>query len=137
MSVGPIHEMGDAMTRRESDETKGSALSKRDRFWLRHMETLAAQGGPATAYAEKHGLSIGALYEARRRLVARRVPTLRVPRPKRTPLFARVTLPLSPPAPRDSGELRLRLASGTVLEWSTPPSIETLASLLDRIASLR
>ncbi len=136
MSVGPIREMGDAMTRGESDEAKGSAPSKRDRFWLGHLEALAAQGGPATAYAAKHGLSIGALYEAKRRLAARRWPALRVTRPKGTPLFARVTLPLSP-TPRDSGELRLRLAGGTVLEWSTPPSIETLVSLLDRIGALR
>ncbi len=128
------------MARRESDETKGSALSKRDRFWLGHLEALAAQGGPATAYAAKHDLSIGALYEARRRLAARRAPALRAERPKRTPLFARVTLPVLPPTPRDSGDsagLRLRLASGAVLEWSTPPSIEMLCGILDRIGSPR
>lgn len=44
------------------------ALSQRQEFWLEHLQQCAERKQPLSSYAAEHGLSLGALYEAKRRL---------------------------------------------------------------------
>ena len=105
-------------------------LTVREQFWLGHLRKIESAGITSRTHAEREGLSIGALYEARKRLVVLGV----WPEPKPRPLFAPVrVLEASPPGPA----CRLRLASGAVLEWSTAPAPEVLSVLLDRIGGPR
>jgi len=96
----------------------------REQFWLGHLRKIESTGVASRAYARRAAVSIGALYEARRRLVALGA----WPEPKARPRFAPVrVLEASPPGPA----CRLRLASGAVLEWSAVPAPEVLRALLD------
>ena len=45
-------------------------LTERDRFWLDHEKVIAKSGQSAKAYATEQGLSLHALYQARKRLKA-------------------------------------------------------------------
>ena len=44
--------------------------TERDRFWLDHERTISKSGQSAKAYAAEQGLSLHALYQARKRLKA-------------------------------------------------------------------
>ena len=118
-------------------------LTERDRFWLRHLERQRSGAGTSKAYAAREGLSIYALYQARKHLVARGVwPASTRPRervrpspPRSAPQFARVTLPA--PAPSAAPACRLRLASGLVIEWSSAPGADVLAALALQFAAPR
>ena len=46
------------------------ALTERDRFWLDHEKAIAKSGQSAKDYAAEQGLSLHALYQARKRLKA-------------------------------------------------------------------
>ena len=115
--------------------------TERDRFWLRHLEGQAAGEETSKAYAAREKLSIHALYQARKRLVALGAwPAATARRRLRTqapsaPRFTRLTLPA--PALTAAVACRLRLASGVVVEWSAPPPVELLAVLVARIAPPR
>jgi hypothetical protein len=43
-----------------------SSLTPRQRFWLEHLRRCTELGQPLSAYAAEHGLSLCALYEAKR-----------------------------------------------------------------------
>jgi hypothetical protein len=102
----------------------------REQFWLGQLRKIESAGIASRTHAQRAGLSIGALYQARKRLVALGV----WPEPKARPLFAPVrVLEASPPGPA----CRLRLASGAVLEWSAVPAPEVLAVLLERMGGVR
>jgi hypothetical protein len=45
-----------------------SSLTPRQQFWLEHLRRCTELGQPLSAYAAEHGLSLGALYEAKRHL---------------------------------------------------------------------
>jgi hypothetical protein len=45
-------------------------LTERDRFWLDHEKAISKSGQSAKAYAAEQGLSLHALYQARKRLKA-------------------------------------------------------------------
>lgn len=49
-------------------------MSERSEFWLSHLSAIEAEGVTTKAYAEREGLSVSALYEWRRRLVANTRP---------------------------------------------------------------
>jgi len=107
-------------------------LTAREQFWLGHLRKIEAAGIETKAYAERRGLSVDALYQARKQLVALRAW------PERTasaaPVFAPVRV-IDAPAPGPA--CRVRLANGTVLEWSAAPAPEVLADLLDRMGAAR
>jgi len=118
-------------------------LTERDRFWRRHLERQAAGAETSKAYAAREKLSIYALYQARKRLIAlgawpAAAATASQPaRPQapRAPRFTRLTLPA--PAPSAAPACRLRLASGVLVEWSASPPAELLASLVAQLAAPR
>ncbi len=76
--------------------------SERECFWLKHHEAQAASGKDGKQYAASAGISVQALYQARRRLRARGL--------------------LAP------GRGRIELPSGAVLEWSGRPGHASLRS---------
>jgi hypothetical protein len=106
---------------------RGHGTRERGRLWVRHLEKIETEGITAKAYAAREGLSVDALYQAKKRLVARGA----WPRPRTTarPTFARVKI-ATPPTPPAPWALRLRLPSGAVLEWSAQPGADLLGALL-------
>jgi hypothetical protein len=109
------------------------AASERDRFWLKHHEAQAASGKDAKQYASSMGISVQALYQARKRLRAR---GLLVPGRSRTgvPRFAKVAVRLSPGI--EEPRFRIELRNGAVLEWSGAASVGPVADLVERMARL-
>jgi len=116
-------------------QREAGELTERDRFWLEHLKKLSAEKTPAKSYAQAAGLSICALYQAKKRLVKLGAWPGRRPRP---PVFTPVQVIESVKLPRETDPaFRLRLGSGVALEWSAPPSLEWLCGLLERIAQPR
>ncbi|MEX2208797.1 MAG: hypothetical protein WEF50_21485 [Myxococcota bacterium] len=112
---------------KERDAGKRRELTKRDRFWLGHLQAIARGDESASAYARRKGLSVGALYQGMRRLEERGAWT----RAAKSVSFAPVVVrDEAEPAP---GALRLRLANGAELAWSSVPEVEWLAALVERI----
>ena len=106
-------------------------LSERQRFWLKHLRTAERRHEPLNAYAERLGLSESSLYEAKRRLracgVIEAAPQQRVSPPE----FVRVEIS---EAAQTSSSLRVRLASGALLEWSAAPRGEALRELIGLVS---
>lgn len=112
------------------------ALTARDRFWLGHLRAIARTAETATGYARRNGLSRGALWQAARRLEqlgawTRRARLRGSARAEAPVSFARVEVQRAV-APLPPG-VRLRVASGVELEWTTPPDVEWLAALIAQI----
>jgi hypothetical protein len=93
-----------------------------------HLEKLETEGITAKAYAAREGLPVDALYQAKKRLVARGAWPR--PRSEAEPTFARVKIVAPPAAPPAPWAVRLRLPSGAVLEWSAAPEADLLRELL-------
>lgn len=110
-------------------------LSERQRFWLTHLRAAERAGEPLATYAKRLGLSEQSMYEAKGRL---RGYGLIAPATPRTisktapPRFTRVSI-----APREGPPLKLlrvRLASGAVLEWSEAPQGDALRELIGLVS---
>ncbi len=121
------------MGKRPEAKAGGSkrARSAGDGYWLEHVEAWARSGAPATAYAKRAGISIGAFYEAKRRLIARGAwsGSAGVAREQRAG-FTRV---VARAAPAPEVGFRVRLPSGATLEWATAPGVAELGALLGRL----
>jgi hypothetical protein len=107
-------------------------LSERQRFWLKHLRVAERKGEPLNAYAERLGLSESSLYEAKRRL---RACGVIAPAPQRrapSPGFARVAVADAGGAAPTS--LRVRLASGALLEWGEAPRGDALRELIGLVS---
>ena len=70
--------------------------SVRDRFWLKHHEAQQASGQDAKAYAASVGISVQALYQARKQLRARGLLAPGRPKAATSPRFSKVAV--APPA---------------------------------------
>ena len=109
------------------------AASERERFWLRHHEAQVASGKDAKAYATSAGISVQALYQARKRLRARSL--LAPGRARReAPRFSKVSVAATPVV--EEARFRIELPNGAVLEWSGAASVGPVADLLERMARL-
>jgi hypothetical protein len=102
-------------------------LSERQRHWLKHLRAAEHNGESLTAYAERLGLSKSSLYESKRRLRACGVISSVPERAVSSAEFVRVELP---EASRVRTSLRVRLASGALLEWSEAPRGDALRELI-------
>ncbi len=121
------------------------APTERDRFWLEHEAKLASSGRTAKAYAAEQGLSLHALYQARKRL--RALGLLEAGAVRRSPkrgragaktaarpvAFSRVEVH----SPRSEAEFRLSLPGGAVLEWSGSELPSAVVDLVERLSSTR
>jgi hypothetical protein len=113
-------------------EREGSTrreLTKRDRFWLGHLQVIARGSESASEYTRRKGLSVGALYEAKRQLGKRGAWT----RAAKSVSFAPVVVRYEPEA--TGAALRLRLGNGAEFEWSSVPEVEWLAALVERLSA--
>ena len=81
------------------------APTERDRFWLDHEAKLAASGLTAKAYVGEHGLSLHALYQARKRL--RALGLLAPGAPRRSPKPGKAK-PEAPPRPVSFSKVEVR-----------------------------
>jgi hypothetical protein len=109
-------------------------LTERERYWRGHLRRIEATGVGTKAYGQRHGLSVDALYQARKQLVALGA----WPERKKPAAVAPVFAPLRViDAPAAEFACRVRLADGTVLEWSTAPGAELLAALLEQLGGAR
>ncbi len=116
--------------RRRSSKTEQD-LSERQRYWLKHLRAAERRGEPLNAYAKRLGLSESSLYESKSRL---RSCGVLAPRPQRrvsAPEFARVVVADAARAP---ASLRVRLASGALLEWSEAPQGDALRDLIGLVS---
>jgi len=115
--------------------------TERDRFWLDHEAALAASDQTAKAYAAEQGLSLYALYQARKRL--RALGLLPPVRPRRSPskrgarsvAFSKVELASPPSAVRP--DFRLALPNGLILEWSGAELPEPVIQFVERLTRQR
>jgi hypothetical protein len=112
--------------------------TERDRYWLDHEAAVEASGQTAKAYAAEQGLSLHALYQARKRL--RTLGFLPPGRPRavgakaKTPAFSKVEL-LTPRRP--GADFRLGLPNGLTFEWSGAELPSPVIDLLERLIQLR
>ena len=119
------------MTARFRSPKAEQDLSERQRYWLEHLRTAERQGEPMKVYAKRLGLSEYSMYEAKRRL---RSYGVIAPAPQRrvsSSGFARVEVF---DTDRVLASLRVRLASGALLEWSEAPQGDALRELIGLIS---
>ena len=113
--------------------------------WLNHLNACDAQGGSSAAYARAHGLSIAALYAARKDLVHRGVYKSAGVRRQRlaaqcapAPMtFVPVQLSKTTRAPRSACPLRVVLSNGLIIEVdedAEPGRCAALVSALNGVA---
>ncbi len=119
------------MAARERSRTAEKDLSERQRFWLKHLRAAERAGEPLNTYAKRLGLSESSLYEAKRRLRACGVIAPAGKRRTSSPEFVRVEIS---EAAKTSSSLRVRLASGALLEWSAAPRGEALRELIGLVS---
>jgi hypothetical protein len=104
-------------------------LTEREQFWRGHLRRIEAAGITTRAYGRRHRLSVHALYQARKQLVALRA----WPERNESAAAPAVFTPVRVVEARAPGPaLCVRLADGTVLEWSAVPAPEVLVAVLDR-----
>jgi hypothetical protein len=108
--------------------------SERDRFWLKHHEAQGESGKDAKAYAASAGVSVQALYQARKRLRAQGLLAPGRARSMTRARFSKVTVPASPAI--EEARFRITLPNGAVLEWSGAASVGPVGDLVERMARL-
>ena len=104
-------------------------LTKRQQFWLEHVRRAKASGEPLTRYAKSRGLSIGALQQAKSRLVQRGLLRRETPAAPRSDGEAFVPVRIEPVA-RMNAACRLRHDSGWELECAALPEPRWLRALI-------
>jgi len=120
------------MTARRRGSKVEQDLSERQRYWLAHLRKAEQRGEPLKAYAKRLELSKSSLYEAKRRLRACGLIAPAIPHRSATRGFARVAM-----ATREASaaiSLRVRLASGAVLEWREAPQGDALRELIGLVS---
>jgi transposase-like protein len=95
-------------------------MSERMQYWSRHLAAIEREGITTRAYAQREGLSVGALYQWRRELKARGQAVAG---------GGFVAVQVAPPAIEPASGCRLRLGAQVVLELSALPSAQWVAGL--------
>jgi hypothetical protein len=116
--------------------------TERDQYWLDHEAAITTSGLTAKVYAAEQGVSVHALYQARKRL--RALGRLAPPgeagsekpksRKRKKASFAKVeVLQRDEPA----GGIRLRLPNGMTLEYSGAESPKVISVLVEHLVAIR
>lgn len=118
------------------------APTERDRYWLDHEAAIVASGLTAKAYASEQGVSLQALYQARKRL--RSLGLMSPPgeatadkaksRKRKRASFAKLEV-LQREEPGRG--MRLRLPNGVMLECSGLESPKAIAELVEQLVQIR
>ena len=114
-----------------------SALTARQREWLRHLRACERSGETIQGYAARRGLSVQSLYQAGKRLRRRGVLASRSERRPIAHSFVKVAVAARPVEAGAAAVWRIRLPGGVVFESSAPFESEALVSLLERLGRLR
>ena len=120
------------MVARQRSAKAEKDLSERQHYWLKHIRTAECAGEPLKTYAKRLGLSADSMYEAKRRLRSYGLIAPAAQGKAAPPRFTRVALASSEASPGKS--LRIRLASGVVLEWREAPQGDALRELVDLVS---
>ena len=118
-----------------SQATAEPKLTRKQREWLRHLRACHRSGSLVKDYAAKHGIPVQSLYQAAKRLRQRGVLEPSGRRRSKPQGFVKVAVGAGRPELRSAW--RIRLASGTVFESTTPLSGDALLALLERLAQAR
>lgn len=100
-------------------------LTERQQFWLEHLRACAKANQTTKDYAQAHGLSVKAMYSARKDLAQRGTPKITAP-------FARVQVAPSPLTTQWS----VQLPNGTTVSFSGAVDGKALHTILQAAASL-
>lgn len=95
-------------------------LTKRQEYWLSHIQACQQQRISMKDYAQQHNLQLGTLYDAKCRLIKDGV----LPRTT-TPKFQKAKIQRTAPS-----HCIIYLPNGVRLEWPTDNSAQTLAAVL-------
>lgn len=106
--------------------SKRLSVTRRQQFWIEHLRRWAEGGQSLSAYAAKHGLKVGGLYEAKGRLRRRGLWPTPAPRfvcvrptraaaPPPLPTVYRVSLPNGVVVETAGGELGAVLSAAAQL----------------------
>jgi hypothetical protein len=114
--------------------------TERDRYWLDHEAAIVASGLTAKAYASEQGVSLQALYQARKRL--RSLGLMSPPgeatadkaKSRKRASFAKLEV-LQREEPGRG--MRLRLPNGVMLECSGLESPKAIAELVEQLVQIR
>lgn len=109
------------------EETTGTKLTEHQRYWLEQIRACEASGKSVTAYAAEHGIEARAMYGAKKILVRKGV----LPRTQGV-RFQRAEVA----APADSGQWRIRLPNGVMVDFSGAVDGGTLSTVLTAVANL-
>lgn len=117
-------------------DTAVHSLTDRQQFWLDHLRRCDADRIPTKTYAQRHGLSVQAMYSARKALVERGL----LPTGGRKPGIARFTRvstgkPAGSVAAGPTG-WRIHLSNGAVVSFEGPLDDSTLHQVLQAAATL-
>lgn len=102
-------------------------LTERQQFWLEHLRACAKVNQTTKEYAQAHGLSVKAMYTARKHLAQRGKSKSTTTAP-----FARVRVAPSPP----TTQWRIQLSNGTRVSFSGAVDGQALCAILHAAASL-
>jgi hypothetical protein len=102
-------------------------LTERQQFWLEHLRACAKANQTTKDYAQAHGLSVRAMYTARKHLAQRGISKSTTTAP-----FARVRVAPSPP----TTQWRIQLSNGTTVSFSGAVDGQALCAILHAAASL-
>lgn len=102
-------------------------LTERQQFWLGHLRACAKANLTTKDYAQAHGLSVKAMYSARKDLAQRGTPKTPITAP-----FARVQVAPSTPTTQWS----VQLPNGTTVSFSGAVDGKALHTILQAAASL-
>lgn len=103
------------------------ALTKRQRYWLRHIEACKQSGQTMADYAAEHGLTVRAMYAGKKILVKKGVlPTTQVAR------FQRVKVMEAP----ISSQWRIQLPNGVSVAFAGEVDARTLNTVLGSAAAI-
>ena len=98
------------------------ALTESQKTWKAHLDAAAAAGMPLTQYAAAHGLSVAAMYHAKKRIEARGCTSAS---------FVRVS---ETRVERHSAPMLVRLPNGVSVSVPTDPA--TVVTVLKTLAEL-
>jgi hypothetical protein len=116
--------------------------TERDRYWLDHEAAIVASGLTAKAYASEQGVSLQALYQARKRLrslglmspAGEATADKAKSRKRKNASFAKLEV-LQREEPGRG--IRLRLPNGVMLECSGLESPKAVAELVEQLVQIR
>ena len=111
------------------DPINETALTERQRYWLKHVRACDSAGQTSVEYARAHSFNVKSLYSARKALAEKGA----LPRPQ-PPQFQRAQLS-SGPSHTDS-QWHIQLPNGVLIRFGGPVDAKTLSMVLTTTASL-